>query len=42
MNGGREMTGSTESGPMVAVRQFVEGLNNDDVDLAQAACADET
>jgi len=36
------MTGSTEIGPMVAVRQFVEGFNNDDVDLAQAACADET
>jgi len=28
------MTGSTEIGPMVAVRQFVEGFNNDDVDLA--------
>ena len=36
------MTGSTETGPMVAVRQFVEGFNNDDIDLAQAACADET
>ena len=36
------MTGSTEIGPMVAVRQFVEGFNNDDVDLPQAACADET
>ena len=36
------MTGSTEIGPMVAVRRFVEGFNNDDVDLAEAACADET
>ena len=27
---------------MIAVRRFVEGFNNDDVDLAQAACADET
>ena len=27
---------------MVAVRRFVEGFNNDDVDAAQAACADET
>ncbi len=36
------MTGSTEIGPMAAVRQFVEGFNNDNVDLAQAACADET
>lgn len=36
------MTGSTEIGPMVAVRAFVEGFNNDDIDLAQAACADET
>src|SRR3954471_5667510 len=24
-NGGREMTGSTDIGPLVAVRQFVEG-----------------
>jgi ketosteroid isomerase-like protein len=36
------MTGSTDIGPMVAVRQFVEGFNNEDIDLAQAACADET
>lgn len=36
------MTGSFEIGPMVAVRQFVEGFNNDDIDLAQAACANET
>jgi hypothetical protein len=36
------MTGSTSVGPMVAIRQFVEGFNNDDVDLAQAACTDET
>lgn len=27
---------------MVAVRQFIEGFNNDDVDHAQAACAAET
>jgi hypothetical protein len=27
---------------MAAVRQFIEGFNNDNVDLAQAACADET
>ncbi len=27
---------------MDAVRRFVEGFNNDDVDAAQAACADET
>ena len=36
------MAGSTESGPMVAVRQFVEGFNNDEIEHAQAACADET
>jgi hypothetical protein len=36
------MTGSTDPGPMVAVRQFVEGFNNGDIDLAQAACTDET
>ena len=36
------MTGSTEIGPMAAVRQFVEGFNHGDIDLAQAACADET
>lgn len=36
------MTGSTEIGPMAAIRQFVEGFNNDDIALAQAACADET
>ncbi len=36
------MTGSTETGPMVAVRQFVEGFNKDDVHLIQAVCADET
>jgi len=36
------MTGSSTLGPMVAVRQFVEGFNNDDVDRAQAACTDET
>ena len=36
------MAGSTDTGPMVAVRQFVEGFNDDDVDRMQAACADET
>src|SRR5690348_5120643 len=36
------MTGSTETGPMAAVRQFVEAFNRDNIDLAQAACADET
>ncbi|HEX7263063.1 MAG TPA: nuclear transport factor 2 family protein [Candidatus Dormibacteraeota bacterium] len=36
------MTGSTEIGPMVAVRRFVEGFNNDNADLVQAACADDT
>ena len=36
------MTGSTDTGPMAAVRQFVEGFNNDDIALAQAACTDET
>ena len=36
------MTGSTENGPMVAVRQFVQGFNNDKIDLVQAACADDT
>jgi hypothetical protein len=36
------MTESTGIGPMVAVRQFVEGFNNENIDLAQAACDDET
>ena len=36
------MTGSTEIGPMGAVRHFVEAFNNDDVDRMQAACASET
>ena len=27
---------------MVAVRQFIEGFNDDDVERVQAACADET
>ena len=36
------MTASTAIGPMVAVRQFVEGFNNGNVELAEAACADET
>ena len=35
--GGCEMTGSTDMGPMVAVRQFVDGFNNDDIEVAQAA-----
>ena len=29
-------------GPMAAVRSFVAAFNNDDVDLVQAACEDET
>ena len=36
------MSGSTENGPIAAVRQFVEGFNGDNIDLAQAACADDT
>jgi ketosteroid isomerase-like protein len=36
------MVGSTERDPMAAVRQFVEGFNADDIERAQAACADET
>lgn len=36
------MAASTEIGPMGPVRQFVEGFNSNDVDLAQAACTDET
>ncbi len=27
---------------MVAVRRFVEGFNNDDVELCQTACSEET
>lgn len=36
------MTGSTALGPMVAVRQFVEGFNDDDPARMQAACQDAT
>jgi hypothetical protein len=36
------MTGSTETGPMVAVREFVEGFNADDAVRMQAAGTDET
>jgi ketosteroid isomerase-like protein len=35
------MAESAEIGPMESVRQFVEGFNTNDVDVAQAACADE-
>ena len=31
-----------EIGPMVAVREFVDAFNNQDVDRMQAACADAT
>ena len=36
------MTGPAETGPMVAVREFVEGFNADDAIRMQAACSDET
>jgi len=36
------MSGSAETGPMAAIRQFVEAFNNDNVDLLHAACTDET
>jgi len=36
------MVDVTDLGPMTAVRAFVEAFNNDDVDLIQAACEDET
>ena len=36
------MTASTDAGPMVAIRRFVEGFNDNDVNLMLAACADET
>jgi ketosteroid isomerase-like protein len=39
---GCKVAASTEIGPMGPVRQFVEGFNSNDVDLAQAACTDET
>lgn len=35
------MTGSTDKGPMVAVRRFIDGFNSDDIALALTACADE-
>jgi|SRR6185369_10339036 len=34
--------GSGETGPIVAIRQFVDAFNSNDVDRARAACADET
>src|SRR4051812_19521936 len=37
-----QMAESTVIAPMVAVHDFVEGVNNDDVDRVQAACADES
>ena len=36
------MTGSEQCDPIDAVRAFVEGFNNDDVDAMQAACTDDT
>lgn len=42
LNGDCEMAGPTEMGPMDAVREFIEGFNNDDVDRMEAACAEET
>src|SRR6478752_8280008 len=36
------MTGSTETGPIVAVREFVAGFNADDAVRMQAACTDAT
>jgi SnoaL-like domain len=36
------MAASTETGPVAAVHRFIEAFNDDDVDLAQAACVDET
>ena len=36
------MVDVTDLGPMTAVRAFVEAFNNDDVDLIQVACEDET
>lgn len=35
------MTASNDTGPMAAVRQFIDGFNSNDVELAQGACADE-
>jgi hypothetical protein len=36
------VSGSTAIGPMVAVRAFVDGFNEDDTDRMQAACTNET
>ncbi len=36
------MAGMGDLGPMAAVRAFVEAFNSADVELAEAACADET
>jgi|SRR5215203_2351640 len=36
------MAEAVAQSPMVAVRSFVEAFNHDDVDRAEAACADET
>jgi hypothetical protein len=36
------MTTSTDGGPMVAIRRFVEGFNSNDGNLILMACADET
>lgn len=36
------MAQSTESGPLAAVRRFVEAFNADDVEGMQAACTSET
>jgi SnoaL-like domain len=35
------MLGPPEDGPLESVRQFIAGFNNNDVELAQAACAEE-
>ncbi len=36
------MEESTQVGPMVAIQRFVDGFNNNDVELSQAACTEET
>lgn len=36
------MNGSIDDGPIASVRQFIEGFNHNDIELAQAACADES
>jgi len=35
------MPGSPENSPMTAVRQFIDGFNSNDIEIAQAACAEE-